>query len=282
VFDSDSKERIYRVNSNGSACHSNLTHAILNAAYELIERDAMMIAWMNRLSMPMVNLSSSDPDPWGVRQTFDSLDLEFAHVDISTDLDIPVLLGVLRDRRNPDFFMTNMVAALDPHRLLAKLYRELVQFTYPYFINRETFVTDITKHSDPDHVMTFRDHLGFYQSRDKNIQASFLTDSVTSHEFDQSPFTKESTDTTQELNDVLQRISTKGYHPIVVNCTTPLLKHAGLHAIKVLIPGLQPLNAGHRLRVLGGKRLYSVPRILGFTDHDTIEAALNPMPHPHW
>lgn len=280
VYDSPSRDRIYKITSNGAACHSSLTHAILNAVYEIVERDALMVTWLNRLSMPVVRHGPSDPDPWGVRKTFEALDLELTHVDITTDFDIPVLLGVLRDHRNPDFFLVNMVASLDPGKLLAKLYRELVQFCYPYFINRRHFISDITSDPDPNHVVTFRDHLCFYQNREKNRHAGFLTDAAASCEFGEGPYATRTLDTGQELTEVLDRLS--GYRPIVVDCTTPLLKTAGLHAIRVLIPGLQPLNAGFRFRVLGGERLFSIPRILGITDRDTTMGELNPWPHPFW
>src|SRR6185295_4693626 len=75
--------------SSGAACHSRLPHAILAGLYELIERDAFSIAWMNRLSLPRTALPA---DPLGLFAEWQALDCELDAIDLTTDLDIPVLL----------------------------------------------------------------------------------------------------------------------------------------------------------------------------------------------
>ncbi len=54
VFGSRPGSAIYRANSNGAACHSSFHHAVLGGIYETIERDALMVVWMNRLSLPLL------------------------------------------------------------------------------------------------------------------------------------------------------------------------------------------------------------------------------------
>ena len=49
-----------------------------------------------------------------------------------------------------------------------------------------------------------------------------------------------------------------------------MLAQLGLHAVKVIIPGLQPLNAGHQRRVLGGRRLYQMPVGLGLSAREKL------------
>jgi hypothetical protein len=55
-----------------------------------------------------------------------------------------------------------------------------------------------------------------------------------------------------------------------------------LHAVKVLIPGSQQLNAQHRLRALGGERLLRVPERMGLDAPLRPAEDLNPWPHPFW
>jgi ribosomal protein S12 methylthiotransferase accessory factor len=86
----------------------------------------------------------------------------------------------------------------------------------------------------------------------------------------------------EELQAVLARLGQRGYQVIVVDCTVPLLRELSLYAVKVLIPGLQPLNAGHRYAVLGGRRVYEAPRLMGLAQRDRRLAELNPWPHPFW
>jgi bacteriocin biosynthesis cyclodehydratase domain-containing protein len=49
---------LVRDTSNGSASHSSTIDAILNGLYEVMERDAFLIMWLNRISMPIIELDS--------------------------------------------------------------------------------------------------------------------------------------------------------------------------------------------------------------------------------
>lgn len=281
VYDDGSMAAIYRANSNGAACHGSTRQALVNAIYEVVERDALMSMWLHRLSAPRLASERLRSDPWDVRATLGKLDFQLEHVDVTVDTRIPVWLAVLRDHRNPALFLINMVACLDPERRLRKLYRELAQFAYPYLVDQAHFVTERTCDPDPDNVRTFADHLAYYQSPERNREAAFLTASpqvsvtrLDAH--DDAP----SAD--RELDVLLQRLTAGGFRVLAVDCTSPLLASVGLKAVKVLIPGLVPLNAQHRLRTLVGERLMRLPERLGVPAADPAATGLNPLPHPFW
>jgi ribosomal protein S12 methylthiotransferase accessory factor len=198
------------------------------------------------------------------------------------DLGIPVLLGVLRDRRNPALLLLDMVSHLDPRARLDKLYRELAQFLFPYLVDREHFVRPCTRDPDPASVMTFPDHVAFHQSAEKNRHAAFLTSAATSRRFADDAHAAIAREPQAELDGLVARLATRGYHTIVVDCTLPLLRDLGLFAVKVLIPGLQPLNCGHRLRVLGGERVLTIAQRMGLATGRRSLTELNPLPHPFW
>ena len=67
---------------------------------------------------------------------------------------------------------------------------------------------------------------------------------------------------------------------ISVDLTTPWLRSLGLCAVRVVVPGLQPIHFGRGNAVLGGARLYQAPRRMGRRDRDTTPEELNPWPHP--
>jgi len=282
VYASSAPTRIYRANSNGAACHSSLRHAVINGIHETIERDALMVTWLNRLSLPRLALDASQPDPWSVRRTLAELDLELTHVDMTTDLDIPVLLAVLRDRRNPDFFLIDMVSSLDPRAQLQKLYRELAQFLFPYLVDQRHFINDCTRSSDPDMVVDFPDHVAFYQAEARNRQASFLATGTVSRPFGEGSYASAVLDANAELGVLAARLAAKGHRVLVVDCSVPLLRELGLHAVKVLIPGLQPLSCGHRFRVLGGDRILDAAQRMGYASRRRRREDLNAWPHPFW
>ena len=56
-------EFIFPITSNGLAAGPTLAEAVLRAAFEVLERDATMIAWLNQLPCTRVDpLSHPDPD----------------------------------------------------------------------------------------------------------------------------------------------------------------------------------------------------------------------------
>lgn len=282
VFAGARTSALYRANSNGAACHSSLRQAIVNGMCEVVERDALMATWLNRLSLPRIVFGSDAPDPWGLRETLARLDFRLDCVDLTNDLGIPVMLAVLRDGRNPDFMLVNMVAAVDPTALLRKLHRELAQFLHPYLVDRDAFVNACTRDEDPLRVRDFPDHVAYYQSAPRHRHADFLTASSATRSFSTPAADPVPLDAGATLQQLLERLSAKGYPVIVVDCTPPLLRDLGLHAVKVLIPGLQPLNGGHALRPLGGERLLTFAQCLGKSAHRCTPAELNPWPHPFW
>ncbi len=282
IYTSTSPTRIYKPTSNGAACHTSFHHAVLNGIYEAIERDALMIVWLNQLSMPRVELAPGDPDPFSARRSWAALAFDCELVDITSDLGIPVLLGLLRDRLNPDFLLVDPVASLDPETLLGKLYKELVQFCQPYFLNEHAYRTAATPSMDANLVVEFPDHLGFYQAREKHAEVAFLTGAPERRAFGDGPYGPPGLGVRQAIDELVFRLGRSGHEVIVVNCTVPLLRGLGLCAVKVLIPGLQALNAGHRYRVLGGRRVLEAPRRMGLADRDRTLSELNPWPHPFW
>ena len=106
------------------------------------------------------------------------MSFQLTHVDLTTDLAIPVVLSVLEDRHDPNFFMCTMVASLSPSRLLAKLHRELSQFTFPHLVEPSHYRTPLSANADPAGVRTLPDHLRFYQDSSKRMLTAFLTASA--------------------------------------------------------------------------------------------------------
>jgi len=281
VFAGHRGPRLYRANSNGAACHSSFHRAVLGGIYETVERDSLMVVWMNRLSLPVLE-SSGAANLAGVRRDFEALSLKLTCVDITTDLDIPVTLGVLTDKLNPDFLLVNPVASLSRQQLDRKLDREMTQFCRPYLIDRRCFTNRVSASSDPESVQSLPDHLKFYQNREKIRHARFLTSGPARKDGMHSDGVSEPSQVQEELSTVVDRLSRRGYQVIVVDCSVPMIRDLGLHVVKVLIPGLQPLHSGHRYAALGGERLYQVARLMGLARRDRSRDELNPWPHPFW
>ncbi len=281
VFGPRTQGRIFDPTSNGAAAHSTLHDAILAGIYEILERDALFIAWLNRLSLPKLDIADTDVDPFDVRATLKALSIDAQFVDYTTDFEVPVVMSVLRDEENPNFHFLNISSSLDRTRCLHKLHREFVQFLFPYLKDQDVYQTDLADNWDGHAIESIMDHHSFYQSPEKNKEARFLTESDETVSFaDHRHFLDGPMDTPAELETLVGRLARRGYEVIVLDCTPPYLEALGLIGVKVIIPGTQPLNCTIRRRVLGGDRLFEVPKLLGLDTRVRTIDDLNPMPHP--
>ncbi len=253
-----------------------------------IERDALMpVVWMNRLSLPVLESSGTAANLAGVRRDFEALSLELTCVDITTDLDIPVVLGVLTDKLNPDFLLVNPVASLSRQQLDRKLDREITQFCRPYLkaMRRHFYRTGSARVSIPGIGQKLSGSSEEFISKSgkrSKLCARFLISGSRRKDGKRPAGAGEPCGVHEELSIVVDRLSRRGYQVIVVNCSVPMIQDLGLHVVKVLIPGLQPVHAGHRYAALGGERLYQVPRLMGLARRDRNRGELNPWPHPFW
>jgi ribosomal protein S12 methylthiotransferase accessory factor len=82
----------------------------------------------------------------------------------------------------------------------------------------------------------------------------------------------------QDVETCVRRLAAAGLEVLVADLTTPDVAGLGFKVVKVLIPGMHPIDFGY-WRHLGGRRLYETPARLGY------RAAygpndLNLFPHP--
>src|SRR5699024_12492702 len=87
------------VTSNGLACGITYKEAALSGLFETIERDAFMLTWYNKLSLPKIDINFSDRlKNWYnkyIRPTF--LDLHL--IDMTIFSGIPTMLAVMNTQQ---------------------------------------------------------------------------------------------------------------------------------------------------------------------------------------
>lgn len=84
----------------------------------------------------------------------------------------------------------------------------------------------------------------------------------------------------QRLDRCVAMVAAKGYDVIAVEVTTPDIADLGFSVVRVIVPGLHPLDMNHNYRYLGGERLYQAPVSMGLLKKRKTEEELNPIPHP--
>ena len=271
-------EMILHPTSTGLAAATCLEEAILSGIYEVVERDAFMIAWHQRLSLSRIDLAAaSSPALQEVIGRFEPSGLELHAVNITLDIPIPVAAAVVIRRPGGEpAAAVGAAARLDPQQAVLKALEEAGHTFFwvrSMMKGREGFgfrddfadITDLSHHPLLYGYRRMLPHLEFMVGSRERTGISDLPD-------------RSLGSTLLDLEHCVRVLAEKGLEVIAVNITTPDVAEAGFHVVRVVIPGLQPLDVEFRSRYLGGKRLYRAPAALGLATRN--EAELNPYPHP--
>src|ERR1700677_1493243 len=121
-------ERLSCPITTGCAAHTNYEQALLGGLLEVVERDALSIVWLQKLTLPKIRISSL-PAPfeaiWNCFQS-SSKDLQYTFFNATTDLRIPTAYCIRRSPENP--IATTLVtcaSALTMAEAVAKTIRDV-------------------------------------------------------------------------------------------------------------------------------------------------------------
>jgi ribosomal protein S12 methylthiotransferase accessory factor len=264
--------------SSGLACGASFVEAALAALFELVERDAVMVAWSNRLSLPLLTWDGERELEALDRRFFAVTGLRYSVIDASVLLGVPVAIGVLHgppgsraalavgagcSARMPDAWLKALSEAFGVYRWLG--------------LQRET------EPSRPlpckEEVRTFDDHMLFYATHERARLASFLDASPARTRPDEAPPLTGSTPR-EHLDAVLERLERHGVSAYAVDVTSPDVESLGLRVVRVLAPELCPLDVAHSARFLGPPRLYTAAFEAGLAPAVLEPADLSDDPHP--
>ncbi|WP_187271368.1 YcaO-like family protein [Actinomyces ruminicola] len=272
------EERVVYSTSNGLAAGPTRREALASGLLELVERDPLMITWYAMLSLPKIDLTSTAVSPL-LEKHFAPTGLEFAAIDMSGILGVPTALGVVRNIES-DVGALALGAASR-----ASLRDAVVEALLEAFQTRTWCKSQqVTSPRVPvgadlgDAIVNFDAHVRYYGERDRAAAADFLTASDETVQIDAAP--RLDSDTPGALVESVLRAIPDNIDVYAVDVTSPDIDSMGLSVIKVFSPQLQPLDVGWRTRMLGGRRIYDVPRAMGLAKKILVNEDLNPAPHP--
>jgi ribosomal protein S12 methylthiotransferase accessory factor len=95
---------------------------------ELVERDCVALWWYNQLVKPSVNLESFD-EPYfeQLKQYYEGLNRELWVLDITSDLNIPCLYLLVRERAGSEDILLGYGAHFDPKIAISRALTEVNQ-----------------------------------------------------------------------------------------------------------------------------------------------------------
>jgi len=249
--------------SNGLAGGNCLEEAILQAFFELVERDAIAIWWYNRLRRPGIDLASFE-DSYLDRVTdlYDSLGRSLWALDLTTDLGIPCVAAVshLRDGEYQDVIF-GFGAHLDVGIALSRAVTELNQMLPTIQRSRDQRRRQL--------LPEFRDAIDWWD-RARVESETYLTPAERTASRDRAYFrTAPYRDLRECVVECVDRARGVGSDVLVYDLTRA---DVGLPVVRVIAPGLR-----HFWRRLAPGRLYEVPVRVGWLGGPLDEEQMNPI-----
>jgi ribosomal protein S12 methylthiotransferase accessory factor len=268
--------RIAHATSNGLACAETVTAATERGLLELLERDAFMLTWSNRLSLPHLDWAG-DPGLEALDARFFAPPaLDYVALDLSAFHSLPTVLGVVRAPGSGGALGVGAAAATTIERAWWKALSEA--FASRAAGRRLAQVRpDRTLAADGSNIVSFEDHIQFYSDDENSTRADFLTASDATRPTFEVASVPGGRGLVAEL---VSRIARAGSRAVAVDVTAPDVREAGLSVVKTVAPGLCALDVAHRARFLGGPRLRDASKRAMLTERSFDLDDLNPDPHP--
>jgi ribosomal protein S12 methylthiotransferase accessory factor len=263
-------------NSNGAAAHTDLVQAVLNGLFEVIERDAFLVMWLNKLSMPILDVKCL---PFFFNESLNLIKefgLEVKLVDLTNDLNVPVVVAACYNRIEAKFpgLVVGAGAHLDPEVAIKKALFEM-EFG---LIN---VLEDPGKRKiiHPDRISASYEHPFVYLNPKMRKHWGFMISSTRKSVLTRSIRRSFKTNYLGSLKRIVRVLHSMNHRPVYVDITPPDINRLGLFSVKVLITGLQPLYFMDNAR-LNLERLLTVRRYLGSGKKVVMASELNYAPHP--
>ncbi|MDR3081095.1 MAG: YcaO-like family protein [Streptomyces sp.] len=268
-------ERFTRGITTGAAVHSDLRSAVLGGLLEVIERDALTLAWLQRLRLPrlVVDPELLDPQARACHAAGTARHLDVRLFDATTDFGIPVVYAVQLSPHEEQ--LAQIVAAtcdVDPRQAVSKIYRELASVR----VALRGSVAARPVRRPEDGTVSVSGSAAYNASVERrHVFRHLLEGEREVRSLDQLPDLSTEAD---PLAAAVSRVAARGAETLVVDITTDEARQVGMHAVKVLVPEAVPLSFIHSERYLGTPRLYAAPTAMGHESHG--EEAINPEPQP--
>lgn len=259
----------YRI-STGYAVHSSPAEAVVQGICEVVERDAIAVAWLQKMPLPLVaeDVSSdriSYMMSWGARHFVD-----IYLFDATTDVGLPTVFCLQVARYDQRAHQTvgcgtgrTILEATEKALLEAATVRALFTNETPLPASFAGFVK--------------ADHGARYMGAPDRLDAfSFLIDGADARP--RRSHTPWPDDPSEMLRHLIDAHTALDMQMIVVDRTPRELAAVGLTAVTAVIPDLQPLSLAPLAQFRAHRRLASLPVAMGYPS--LTEEEQNWWPHP--
>lgn len=267
--------------TTGAASGTAYSAAIYRGICEVIERDAFMITYLNKLPRSRVPLDKSrNKYIKTMVATAKKYNLSMYCYDISTDLDVYTFLTIIYDSTGvAAAISTGLKSSLNPMlALLGSLQeafhtRSWLRHKKDQFTGEKSDLMNPSNLADRGALWSFDDtvkHLDFL------LESTKETKRIEDYE-DRSEKTS-----VEDMQKIIKLLNDRGYSTYFIDLTSnvPNIHKTNFKVVMTVVPELQPLYLDEHFPYLGGERLYNVPVKLGYLKKPKNQSSLNQFPHP--
>ncbi|MBV9382629.1 MAG: YcaO-like family protein [Streptosporangiaceae bacterium] len=277
------QERFWHQISTGYAVHPDPREALVQGICEIIERDAIALLWLQKLAFPRTSLR--DYARWGASsaaagEAFADLQtvltwsgrhyIETYLFDATTDIGIPTVYCMqVAEHDSHGHQLIGCGTSRTLVQAARKAIMECVQLRRAFHALGDT-------PTGPEEFREFTDGGHYMGARERAPAFTFLFDrsrAVTHGHRRELP-----DDSADALTSLVDALAAKNMPVIAVDRTSRDLTAAGLTAVAVFIPALQPMSFHPFSQYKGHERLMLAPVAMGVPA--LAEEELNPWPQP--
>lgn len=262
--------------SSGLACGPTEVDATLTATLEVVERDAVMLAWKCALSLPLLDWSDDHELLALAQRHFVRSGLRFAVLDGSCFLDVPVAIAVLHGAAGSG---AALAMGAGSAATVGEAWLKALSEAFGVYRWLRTQAGDEPAPSHPDEVESFDDHMRYFAADDRAELAGFL-DAADDRRATGAIRPLQGATAQDRLEELVGRLAARGLTAYAVDVTSPDVGSLELVVMRVVVPELCALDVSHRARFLGGRRLYTAAYEAGLVAAPLDVSDLNPLPHP--
>lgn len=271
----ESEPLIREINTSGAAAGTSWAMAAYNAVCETIERDALLIFWLNRLTPPRIDPQSvRRSDIRGLLEVCRVRNIEVVLSDITTDAGVPTVLAIARDPGGTLPLHVAPRADLDIEQAIFDAIRDCLKLGVVAAIPGDQMeqVSAIASQ-----IRTLEQRAIFWSDPHRLRDAEFLwmgkMNQVSKNAFLGCGYS-------EKLAALKKILSENGWSTYLLDVTTDIARGAGLMVVMSLLPQAYPLYLNEHYKYLGVKRLYQAPVRMGYLTKPHKEEDINPIPHP--
>lgn len=250
-------------NSTGAACGPSLEFAIYRGICEIIERDAYMISFTNNLPKQIINLDSN-LDLSKFKRRIERYDLEVYVLNTQLDLSMTTTTCLVFDKTGSGpAVCTGLGGSLDPKRAIQTAVFESVRrhiSARDRFYRTKALPMPVKNSFD---WFLLKKQLLWSAPHMIQTAQNFIKDSQVI-DYKELENKEKNLSDKEKVAFLIKELESKNYEVIYVDMTIPEVEELGLKVVKVLIPEMVPLWRDERYPYLEIKRLYNVPRELGY------------------